>query len=68
MDKQKLFNVLKSLKIEESKEDEYGRLKRFGIQYAFNHLTEEEAIFVSKYIRRYPHIYYNRFLKHHKKN
>lgn len=63
MDKEKLFNILKSLKVGESDLSEYEQLKASGVGYAFKYLTEEEAKEVSKYLIRYPHIYYNRYIK-----
>ena len=63
MDKEKFFNILKSLKVSESDSNEYEQLKGSGVKYAFKHLTEEEAKEVSKYLIRYPHIYYNRYIK-----
>ena len=63
MDKEKFLNILKSLKLNEIKENEYESCLDMGIKYAFNHLTEEEARFALRYIRVYPHIYYNRYVK-----
>lgn len=64
MDKKKLFDHLTTLKIKEetNAEDDYKTLKQRGIEYAFKYLTEQEAVFVSKYLIRYPHIYYNRYI------
>lgn len=63
MDKEKFLNILKSLKLNEVKENEYESCLGIGIKHAFNHLTEEEARFASHYVIRYPHIYYNRYVK-----
>ena len=63
MDKEKFFNILKSLKISEPDSNEYEQLKANGVKFAFKRLTEQESRFVSKYLVRYPHIYYNRYIK-----
>ena len=64
MDKNKFFEILKSLKMTEIDDSkEYESLLEFGIASTFKYFSEEEAKFASKYLRRWPNIYYNRYIK-----
>ncbi len=64
MGKEKFLEHLKSLRmIDEEDVDELFTLKKFGFTSTFKYLTEEEARFAAKYLRRYPHIYYSSFIR-----
>lgn len=63
MDKNRFFEHLKTLKmIEIDGSDEYKGLVESGMTATFKHFTEKEARFAAKYLRRWPHIYYARYL------
>ena len=63
MNKEKFLKILQSLEIDEVDAKECQKIKESGVTYAFRHLTEEEIESVIKYLIRYPHIYYNRYIK-----
>lgn len=64
MDKKKFFDILKSLKMTEIDDSkEYETLVEFGITATFKHFSKTQAKFAARYLRRWPHIYYNRYVK-----
>ena len=64
MGKKEFFDILMSLKpIEENANEECQNLVEFGITATFQCFTEEEIKTASKYLRRWPHIYYNQYIR-----
>lgn len=64
MNKEKFLNRLKELKLLKTAKPEFDTLNEFGINHSFKWLSKEEAVFASKYLRRYPNAYYLAFFKY----
>lgn len=65
MNKVEFINYLKSLPLpdlDKVNEDDYEELINKGINYAFDGFNQSERCFIATFIKRFPHIFYNRLL------
>lgn len=60
MKKQKFLKILLSL---EMPDDEYRLLVEKGLDKTFKYFTKAESIFIARYIKYYPHTFYNEFFR-----